>query len=170
MIQSFLFNRCLETQKMKKTLLYIVFIIALALTACATPTPAPTPTSAPKPIVVENAWGRPSPAVAEAGAIYMTIRNTTAKADKLTQASSEACGMVELHETVMQAGGVMGMQPVKGGVIEVPANGSVELKPGGFHIMCMMKSVEFKAGNDVHFVLTFANAGEITIHADIKDQ
>ena len=153
---------------MKKTLLSLLFVIALALAACATPTPAPTPTVAPKLIAIENAWGRASGG--ENGAVYMVIRNTTAKADKLTKVSSDECKATELHETVMQAGGVMGMQPVKGGFIEIPANGSVELKPGGLHIMCMMKSAAFKAGHDVHFVLTFANAGEITIHADIRDQ
>ncbi len=153
---------------MKKTLLSLLFIIALALAACATPTLAPTATAAPKLITVETPWGRASGS--ENGAVYMVIRNTTAQADKLTKVSSDACKATELHETVMQAGGVMGMQPVKDGFIEIPASGSVELKPGGFHIMCMMKSAEFKAGNDVHFTLTFANAGDITIHADIKDQ
>ena len=56
----------------KKTLELVVWIIALAflgtlVIGCAA-------TSGPD-ISIENAWGRPSPKVATAGAFYMLIKN-----------------------------------------------------------------------------------------------
>ncbi len=119
-------------------------------------------------VAVENAWGRSSPSVATAGAFYMMIRNAGAQADRLTGVKSAACSMAELHESYMTEQGAMGMRPVAGGSIEIPANGSVELKAGGLHIMCMNKKVDFNPGTKVSLTLTFAQAGEKSIEAEIK--
>jgi copper(I)-binding protein len=94
-------------------------------------------------VSVEGAWARPSPKVADAGAFYMVIKNSGAQADKLVSASCPACGMMELHESYMMADGMMGMRPVEGGTIEIPAGGQVELKVGGLHIMCTQKADAF---------------------------
>jgi copper(I)-binding protein len=57
----------------------------------------------------------------------MKIENKGA-ADQLIAASSPVAGEMQLHTMAMD-GNVMKMREVKG--IDVPANGSVELKPGG---------------------------------------
>lgn len=169
---------------MKKTILLFA-IIALALTACApaaTPTPAAKPMSAatstpaakpmsagPK-ISIEGVWGRPSPKMAAAGAFYMTIRNTGAQADKLIAGKSDACGTVELHESYQMPDGTMGMRMVTGGAIDVPAGGTVELKVGGLHIMCIQKKVEFTKGVKIPLTLTFEKSGNMTVEAEIREQ
>ena len=122
----------------------------------------------PPEIFVDDAWGRSSPKVATAGAFYMVIRNAGGEADKLVSASSDACGTVELHESYDKGDGVMGMREVPDGFIEVPANGEVELKMGGLHIMCIDKLSNFDAGNVFSLTLNFEKTGEKQIDVPIK--
>jgi copper(I)-binding protein len=102
------------------------------------------------------------------GAFYMKINNPASQADQLVSARSDACGTVELHTVITNADGMMEMQPVKS--IDVPANGSAELKPGGFHVMCIDLKDSFKVGAKIGLTLVFATAGEVNVQADIRDQ
>ncbi len=121
-------------------------------------------------VSIEGAWGRPSPKIATAGAFYMMLKNSGSEADKLTAASSEACGTMELHESYMDTNGAMAMRPVEGGFIEVPAGGMAELKPGGLHIMCIDKKDEFfTVGSKIDVALQFEKAGEMPITVEIHE-
>jgi copper(I)-binding protein len=128
-----------------------------------------SPSSGPD-ISIENAWGRPSPKVATAGAFYMMIKNNGSEADKLVAAESPACAVVELHESYKTEEGAMGMRAVEGGTIEVPAKGQAELKMGGLHIMCIEKLEDFEVGAVLPLTLEFEKSGEITIKVDIREQ
>ena len=108
--------------------------------------------------------------MAMAGVFYMTIHNNGSSSDKLTGVQSAACGSAELHESVMDANNVMGMQPVQGGFIEIPAGKSVELKAGGLHIMCIDKKQEFITGAKIPVVLKFEKFGDLAIEVDIREQ
>jgi len=150
-----------------KKILFVVLLGALFLSACggaAQPDGGAT-------IAVSEAWGRPSPKEAAAGAFYMKIKNSGSEADTLLGAKTEACGMVELHESYMTQEGAMGMRPVEGGVIEIPAGGEVELKVGGLHVMCMQKNdAMFTVGNKIAITLKFEKAGEIPVSIEIREQ
>jgi len=141
---------------------WMLVVGALVLAACA---PA---ASGPK-IAAESVWGRTSPSTANAGAFYVTIKNTGNAADKLIGAKSTACGTLELHEVVDKGGGKMEMQPIAGQMVEIPAGGTVELKPGGMHMMCMMKKADFALGAKLPLTLVFEKSGEMQLEAEIKD-
>jgi len=64
-------------------------------------------------------------------------------------------------------GGAMGMQEVSS--IEIPAGGSVQLKPGGYHIMLMELAAPLKKGETVALTLTFEKGGNQTVQAQVKD-
>ncbi|MFN8040609.1 MAG: copper chaperone PCu(A)C [Acidimicrobiales bacterium] len=64
-------------------------------------------------------------------------------------------------------GGAMGMQEVSS--IEIPAGGSVQLKPGGYHIMLMELAAPLKKGETVAITLTFEKGGNQTVQAQVKD-
>jgi len=145
----------------------VSLLVVAALTAVMT---ACQPAASGPQITVEGVWGRTSPMVADAGAFYLIIKNTGSAPDKLIGAKSDACGMTELHETVAGSGGVMEMRPVAGQSIEIPAGGSVELKPGGLHVMCMMKKADFNAGDKIRVTLTFEKSGEKVVDAEIRSQ
>jgi copper(I)-binding protein len=145
---------------MKKAL-FLLAILLLTAVACTS--------SSDEPITVGDPWGRTSPAVAENGAFYMMLTNNSSSDDALVAVATDACVKVELHEMYDKGEGVMGMRPVEGGMIPVPAGGNAELKPGGMHVMCMGKQVEFSAGTEIPLRLTFENAGEMAITAVIRD-
>ena len=123
-------------------------------------------------ITVTDAWARSSSAMASAGAAYATITNTGSTADALIGASSPAAATVEVHETVAigspdaSGGGMMGMQPVAR--VEIPAGGSLQLKPGGYHVMLIGLVKDLKAGDTIDLTLTFEKAGEITVTAQVR--
>ncbi len=99
------------------------------------------------------------------GAVYVTLSNPGPQADALTSASSDAARTVELHE-VQKEGGMMKMRPVKS--IPVPAGGTVELKPGGYHIMLLDLKHDLKPGDTVPVTLSFEHGGELRIEAAVR--
>lgn len=99
-------------------------------------------------------------------AAYMVIRNTGSEPDKLIAASTDVAKTVELH-TVIEEGGMMRMRQVEGG-IDVPANGEVVLKPGGFHVMLIGLTRDLNAGDKVELTLTFEKAGQIPVTAEVR--
>jgi protein SCO1 len=125
------------------------------------------PPSAGPAIQVENAWGRSLPSVVTDGDFYMTIRNWGNTPDKLKGGHSPACGMVMLYEGYQTPLGAMGMRPVQGGFIEIPPQGLVELKAGGFHVMCMGRKEDFASGIRLLLTLEFEISGEITVPVNI---
>lgn len=109
-------------------------------------------------VQVENARARATPPGAQVGGGYVLIRNKAAAADRLVGASSPASARMEMHEMAMEKD-IMRMREVKG--IDVPAKGTVELKPGGFHLMFMDLKAPLKAGDKVPVTLRFEKAGEV---------
>jgi periplasmic copper chaperone A len=124
-------------------------------------------------ITVTDAWARPSSAMASAGAAYATITNAGSEADALIGASSPAAAAVEVHETVAlgspdaSGGGMMGMRPVAR--VEIPAGGSLQLKPGSYHVMLIGLVKDLKAGDTIDLTLKLEKAGEITVKAQVRE-
>lgn len=137
----------------------LVLGLAIATTAC----------SDDGGIEITDAWGRPSPSVATAGAFFVTINNTGAADDVLVGATSRACGTAELHESFMNDDGAMAMRPVAGGRIAVPAGGSAVLEQGGLHVMCINKLEDFTEGAELELTLQFETAGDMTLDVEIRE-
>jgi len=151
---------------MKKVVFIVLAIVLLASLAACSSGGAESDGS----MVVENVWGRNSPMAAPNGAFYMTITNNTGQDDSLTGAAVDVCGTVELHEMYMKEDDVMGMREVEGGAIPVPNGETVELKVGGLHVMCIGKTKEFELGEKFPITLSFANAGDIVVEAEIREE
>ncbi len=115
-------------------------------------------------IKVEQAYTRSTVPGQMAAGGFMKIENKGA-ADQLVSASSPVAGEVQLHEMAME-GNVMKMRQVKD--ITVPAGGSVELKPGGLHLMFMNIKAPLTAGESVPVKLKFAKAGEVEVKMPVN--
>ena len=115
-------------------------------------------------IKIENAYVRATAPGQPAAGAFMKIENS-GSADQLVSASSPAAGEVQLHQMSME-GNVMKMGQVKD--IAVPANGSVDLKPGGYHIMLMNIKAPLRAGETVPVKLKFAKAGEVEVKLPVN--
>lgn len=121
-------------------------------------------------IKIDAAWAQPLPQVVTSAEFYMVIRNGGSAPDRLRGGRSPQCGMLDLYETYTTPQGAMGMRPVPGGTVEVPAKGRLELKPGGLHIMCMEKKGDFKPGLQFPLTLEFEKSGEKAAMVTIRDQ
>ncbi len=147
-------------------------------------------TTASASIAVTAAWARTSSAVATAGAVYLTIANTGGLDDALIGASVDpsVAGSAGLHESVevqtgdstsMTSSEEMPAESVGGGEtmmemrpvdrIVAPANGSVALEPGGYHIMLMDLVEPLEVGSTIDLTLTFDSSGDRMVTADVRD-
>ena len=104
-----------------------------------------------------------------AGGTFMTISNTTEIDDRLIAASTDAAKRVELHTHIEDGEGVMRMVEVEDG-FAVPAGGEAVLKRGGLHIMMMGLTRPLVQGESITLVLTFENAGDITVAVPIDNE
>ncbi len=95
------------------------------------------------------------------GGGFITITNNGGEDDKLVSATSAQAGEVQLHEMAME-GDVMKMRQLTDG-IAIPAGETVELKPGGLHLMFFKVSEPFKEGETVKVTLTFEKAGAVDV-------
>lgn len=95
------------------------------------------------------------------GAAYLTVVNNGKEPDRLVSVTSPAAGKVEIHEMKTE-NGVMKMRAVQGG-LDIPAGGSVELAPGGLHMMFMDVKEPFKEGGNVPVTLEFEKAGKVEL-------
>ncbi|MBY5357675.1 copper chaperone PCu(A)C [Rhizobium leguminosarum] len=98
---------------------------------------------------------------APVGGGYMTITNIGTTDDRLIAASSPRAGTMQIHEMTMDKD-VMVMRELTDG-LTIPAGKTVELKPGGYHIMFMKVGEPFKQGEMVKSTLTFEKAGTVAI-------
>ncbi|QKM64470.1 copper chaperone PCu(A)C [Polynucleobacter tropicus] len=117
-------------------------------------------------IKIEGAYTRATAPGQQVAGGFMKIDNKGNTTDQLLSASSPAAGEVQLHEMTMD-GNVMKMRQVKD--IAVPAGGSVELKPGGYHLMFLNLKGPFAAGQTVPVKLKFAKAGELEVKLPVNE-
>lgn len=115
-------------------------------------------------IRIARPWTRAAAANAN-GAAFMTLRNTGAQADRLLSASSPIARVVELH-THVREGDVMRMRPVQD--IPVPAGETVELRPGGLHVMLIGLNGPLQQGARVPVTLRFERAGEVQVDLTVE--
>jgi len=112
-------------------------------------------------LAIGHPWTRATPKSASVGGGYLKITNNGTAPDRLIAASSDAAGMVEIHEMKM-SGNKMEMRPLKDG-IEIKPGQTVELKPGGYHIMFMNLKQPFEQGKRIKGTLTFEKAGTVDV-------
>ena len=98
-------------------------------------------------------------------AAFMTIHNDSDSPVSIVDATTPATEYCELH-THIHDDGVMRMRQVPR--IEVPANGSVELKPGGLHVM-LFNVKPLKEGDQVELTLKLSDGKTETVTAPVKN-
>jgi copper(I)-binding protein len=87
--------------------------------------------------------------------------------DTLLGASTPVAASAELHESSMNAEGVMTMRPLENG-LEIKPGETVELKPAGAHIMILGVHAPLKEGQTIPVKLSFKSAGTVEVPFAIK--
>jgi periplasmic copper chaperone A len=146
----------------------VAIVVGLAVLAACTSNGGPGAGSgAPGGLSIIDAHSPPAPAGGMGGA-FLTVVNAGSTPDRLVSARSPVAQAVEIHETI-DDNGVMKMRPVTGG-FEVPANGKLELQPGGKHLMFAGLAQPLTTGTEYELTLVFEKAGERTIKVPVKQQ
>ena len=112
---------------------------------------------------VSDAWVRGTVAGQKTSGMFARI--TSAQGGKLVAAASPLAGVVEIHEMAMD-GNVMKMRAVT--AMDLPAGKTVELKPGGYHLMLLDLKQELKPGETVPVTLVVEGAGGKRENVEIK--
>ncbi|NEV64571.1 copper chaperone PCu(A)C [Thiorhodococcus minor] len=123
-------------------------IAVLAATACS-----PSDGKASGQVKIVDAWTMATPPGANVGAGYMRILNEGSASVRLVGGETPTSATVEIHRMSMD-NGVMRMQPANEG-LEIAAGASVELKPGGYHLMLIGLKAPFAEGASVPLTLVF---------------
>lgn len=117
-------------------------------------------------IVLDQAWARATPPGAPVAGGFVTIRNTAKRADRLLSASSPDAGLVEIHAMNMD-NGVMRMRRIDDG-LAIAANATLELKPGGYHLMFIGPKHPFVQGETITATLRFEQAGTREVRFEVR--
>ena len=159
-------------------LVAVVSVFSFALAACSdSESGSSTSTTVATGISVNDVWARSSATDAGNGAVFFTVVNNTSTADTLVSASvsTQIALEAQLHEVVMMSDSstmagdssqMMKMQQVQS--VTIPANGSVEFKPGNFHVMLLDLTDPLVVGSTFPLTLNFASAGAIQVMVEVR--
>lgn len=114
-------------------------------------------------VKVEGAWVRGTVATQKASGAFMRL-TPTANA-RLVAAQSPVAGVVEIHEMAME-NDIMKMRQVPG--LDLAAGRTMELKPGGYHMMLMDLKQQLKGGESVPITLVFEDDAKKRFTQEIK--
>jgi copper(I)-binding protein len=106
-------------------------------------------------------WARATPKGAGVGGGYMKVTNTGTAPDRLVGGSTDISRTFEVHEMTIE-GGVMIMRRIAGG-LEIKPGQTIELKPGGYHIMFVGLKKQLMQGDHFTVKLEFAKAGYVNV-------
>ncbi len=119
------------------------------------------------PLAIDHPWARATPGGTTVGGGYLVVTNSGGVADRLVAvAAPDVAGRVEIHE-MATTNGVMTMRALPAG-LPIPPGGTIELKPGGFHVMFMDLKRPLAAGESVPAVLTFEKAGAVPVSFKVE--
>jgi periplasmic copper chaperone A len=169
-----------------RLLIALLITLGLLLGACGGGTATDTQDAGDR-ITVTDARSRMSPMVTGAAAVYLQISNSTGADDALVavRVGSDIAAAAELHETYQKSAdpdgegdmdeGDMGDGPApmagmrEVSSIPVPAGETVELRPGGLHVMLLDLTEGLAPGDEFPLTLEFEQAGEVTVTVEVRE-
>lgn len=104
---------------------------------------------------VTEAWARATVPGQPVGAAYMKISSSSHVT--LIRAETDVAKQVQVHDMQMHDG-VMRMR--EHGQLDIPAGKTIELAPGGMHLMLLGLKKPLKAGDAVSVKLTFVDVNK----------
>ena len=102
---------------------------------------------------VQDGWVRTAVPGQKASGAFMKI--TAQSPLRLVAATTPVAGLAEVHEMKLD-GEIMRMRPLAG--LDLPAGKTVELRPGGYHLMLLDLKQPLPKGSTVPLTLTFQDA------------
>jgi copper(I)-binding protein len=157
----------MNTNKLRIGFAAIAVAVVAALTGCAAPATTPDPVESA--LTITDVWVRAVPDLAEGNmtGVFMTVENSSDE-DLYLLGGTDTTGItetpLEAHEVVADDSGEMVMQLAEGGIL-VPAHGSVQLMPGGYHIMYWDLTKVINVGDTITLDLNVSDGSTIGVSA-----
>jgi copper(I)-binding protein len=117
-------------------------------------------------LVIDHPWTRQTAVGQSVGGGYMTIENKGRLPEQLLSGSTPVAARVEIHMISIE-GGVMRMRELKDG-LAIPAQGSIALKPGSYHIMLLGLKQQLLPGARIPLTLRFRRAGSVDVSLAVE--
>jgi len=114
-------------------------------------------------VEVKDAWIRATVSQQKATGAFMRL--TAAQNTRVVQVSTPVAGVAEIHEMSMD-GNMMRMRAVT--ALDLPAGQTVELKPGGYHVMLMELKQTIKEGDVVPLTLVLEGSDGKRTSLEVK--
>ncbi|MEQ1658969.1 MAG: copper chaperone PCu(A)C [Hylemonella sp.] len=114
-------------------------------------------------VEVREAWVRSTVPNQKSSGAFMKL--TAKEGTRLIGADSPVAGITEVHEMKME-GDVMKMRAVS--ALELPAGKTVELKPGGYHVMLMDLKTALKKDSTIPLTLLFKDAKGVESKVEVQ--
>jgi len=99
-------------------------------------------------------------------AAYMQISNNSASDVRLISAATTVAALTQIHETTIE-NDIARMSELADGLV-IPAGETVELRPGGIHVMMMNLQSSLIEGETVTVTLTFDTGDIVEVEAAIQ--
>ncbi len=132
----------------------LAFVAALSTGAALAQAPA---------VKAEGVWARATVQGQKASGAFMKL--TAPEAMELVGVSSPVAGVTEIHEMKME-GDIMRMRAIAG--LKLPAGQTVELKPGGYHVMLMDLRQPLMPQSNIPLVLEFKDARGVSSRLELS--
>lgn len=113
----------------------------------------------------EDAWVPEAPPVAPVMGGYVRISNPGGEPVSITAAECPDFARVEIHDMQMRDGM---MRMIKQDQLTIPADGQVELKPGGMHLMLMKPKRTFKTGETLEVTFRRDDGQSSTVTFEVR--
>ncbi len=113
---------------------------------------------------VRDPWIKNLPASVPVRAGYMTIHNPQSKPVSIVSLRSDAFASIEIHQTIEQDG-MMRMEQLPG--LKIEPNSSVQLAPGGLHLMMINPSEPTQPGDLLEIVIVLDDGSEQRVEMQV---
>jgi copper(I)-binding protein len=140
---------------------YALVIVALLAASCSSGT---------RVLEITDSWAPTTPPGAQAAVVYLTIANGTSDDDRLLAVSSERCGAIELHATQFDDQRIMRMRLAEPELLAIPSGATLQMVPGGLHVMCIDPPTPFRAGEMLSLTVTLEKAGLFEIATPVENR
>lgn len=115
---------------------------------------------------ISGAFTRATLPGAPVGGGYLVVTNHGDTDDRLVGGAAPFANDVQVHEMAV-VDDVMQMRELQDGIV-IPAGESVELKPGGYHLMFMALTTALVEGETVTVSLKFETAGTVDVEFAVE--
>lgn len=116
-------------------------------------------------VALGDAWVRALPPTQSNTAAYLTVHNSGPDTVRVVGASAEPAGRVEIHHST-EVDGYMRMQPVE--ALSIAPGESVQLAPGGVHLMLLDLARMPAEGETVELCLVLESGQETCTQAPVR--